>query len=81
MTEREALQDLTTSHGWTLLKDHAQVELTTRLQLVLNRARGDATLEDLGMELRSHLKASDIVKALLNWPGDRADELERKEAR
>ncbi len=81
MTDREALQDLASSDGWRIVKEHARHELAQRLQIVLNRASGDDRAEDIGLALRGHIKASDIVRALLDWPEARILELERKEAR
>jgi hypothetical protein len=79
MTEREALQDLVSCDGWTYFKDHATVELQTRLQMVLNRASGAESAEDLGVALRGHIKGADVVRSVLAWPEERIAQLTRKE--
>lgn len=72
--EREALQDLITSPGWLLFKEHARLQwgpegYGKKIAAVMARYADDALA--LGLELRKVHTATEEINVLMKWPDER----------
>ncbi len=80
MTEQEALRDLMTCEGWSLLADHVAADLNSRIAAILNPARITDPVE-LGQAVKSHQAQVAAARQWLEWPARRAAELDKRTGR